>query len=53
MMVTPILTYDDIISTHTPLAGRDRLECESIEQHKEISTHTPLAGRDNSGLRML
>ena len=34
-----------IISTHTPLAGRDKI----LEEHglnHGISTHTPLAGRD-------
>ena len=35
------------ISTHTPLAGRDRRsDCESLIP--SISTHTPLAGRDSA-----
>ena len=34
-----------MISTHTPLAGRD-LDEMSEETDEEISTHTPLAGRD-------
>ena len=33
------------ISTHTPLAGRDRFVCNFSYLFK-ISTHTPLAGRD-------
>ena len=35
----------DIISTHTPLAGRDEVVSDYI-MDKMISTHTPLAGRD-------
>ena len=35
---------DSIISTHTPLAGRDASASNII-----ISTHTPLAGRDRDG----
>ena len=34
-----------IISTHTPLAGRDKIEWFDLAGAK-ISTHTPLAGRD-------
>ena len=34
-----------VISTHTPLAGRDKVYWEMFEQDR-ISTHTPLAGRD-------
>ena len=46
--VTRVLEYDGInclISTHTPLAGRDPVV---VPQGKLdlISTHTPLAGRD-------
>ena len=37
-----------LISTHTPLAGRDRFRTESGET-LSISTHTPLAGRDRTG----
>ena len=33
------------ISTHTPLAGRDRV-VGSGSRFNRISTHTPLAGRD-------
>ena len=33
------------ISTHTPLAGRDRCVYR-LNGIPEISTHTPLAGRD-------
>ena len=35
-----------IISTHTPLAGRDRRDVNRRQKQIEISTHTPLAGRD-------
>ena len=35
-----------IISTHTPLAGRDAHVNERVG-FSDISTHTPLAGRDN------
>ena len=34
-----------IISTHTPLAGRDGADTDGISVQC-ISTHTPLAGRD-------
>ena len=34
------------ISTHTPLAGRDRLFVTCLSSSNIISTHTPLAGRD-------
>ena len=34
------------ISTHTPLAGRDRARSVENRENKLISTHTPLAGRD-------
>ena len=34
-----------LISTHTPLAGRDGNESKPV-QFEFISTHTPLAGRD-------
>ena len=41
-----------IISTHTPLAGRDfRLFRVSVLYR--ISTHTPLAGRDSARIRIL
>ena len=36
----------DIISTHTPLAGRDGDQLPVFGDALEISTHTPLAGRD-------
>ena len=35
-----------LISTHTPLAGRDSSDIQQIVD-LAISTHTPLAGRDN------
>ena len=35
------------ISTHTPLAGRDKIRLTKWPRRK-ISTHTPLAGRDNT-----
>ena len=35
------------ISTHTPLARRDR-EKRKIQKHESISTHTPLARRDTA-----
>ena len=42
------ISIPKIISTHAPLAGRDRLtpyrSCIAM-----ISTHAPLAGRDDSG----
>ena len=34
------------ISTHTPLAGRDKIRLTKWPRRK-ISTHTPLAGRDS------
>ena len=34
-----------VISTHTPLAGRDSV-CDQFHYIPTISTHTPLAGRD-------
>ena len=37
--------YFSRISTHTPLAGRDR-EGQQAVHNSRISTHTPLAGRD-------
>ena len=39
-----------MISTHTPLAGRDKAEGNPM-QLPLISTHTPLAGRDNFDMR--
>ncbi len=36
------------ISTHAPLAGRDRGRC-APQQKRSISTHAPLAGRDHNG----
>ena len=36
-----------MISTHTPLAGRDAADIRS-HAVEEISTHTPLAGRDDN-----
>ena len=41
-----------MISTHTPLAGRDQNDNE-ILQYPQISTHTPLAGRDRKFTRFL
>ena len=38
--------YKQVISTHTPLAGRDGLLCQNYHP-VTISTHTPLAGRDD------
>ena len=38
-----------LISTHTPLAGRD-YACGRFWRGSDISTHTPLAGRDKMGL---
>ena len=35
-----------LISTHTPLAGRDIWSVDRIIEPQIISTHTPLAGRD-------
>ena len=35
-----------LISTHTPLAGRDGDRRVNCSGHVRISTHTPLAGRD-------
>ena len=35
----------DLISTHTPHAGRDG-KIKEKEMEREISTHTPHAGRD-------
>ena len=35
-----------MISTHTPLAGRDDTEDYTFNLKRHISTHTPLAGRD-------
>ena len=37
--------YEAIISTHTPLAGRDGV-ASLMYRNSAISTHTPLAGRD-------
>ena len=42
----------EVISTHTPLAGRDFIAI-GISMYREISTHTPLAGRDLSFRRRL
>ena len=39
-------TFLEDISTHAPLAGRDRSEQEVKHIVAEISTHAPLAGRD-------
>ena len=36
---------ENAISTHTPLAGRDKIS-DAEAQTIAISTHTPLAGRD-------
>ena len=41
-----VFQWDTMISTHTPLAGRDAEELVKAII-KTISTHTPLAGRDN------
>ena len=35
------------ISTHAPLAGRDR-----VIEHSDISTHAPLAGRDSKSVQI-
>ncbi len=40
--------YNGMISTHTPLAGRDEL-WKRFGRNVKISTHTPLAGRDLRG----
>ena len=37
-----------LISTHTPLAGRDVYGNAKVSGNA-ISTHTPLAGRDRKG----
>ena len=37
-----------VISTHTPLAGRDNAIGSPSASAWRISTHTPLAGRDHS-----
>ena len=39
---------DGLISTHTPLAGRDQVRCGASCSTSRISTHAPLAGRDTS-----
>ena len=39
------IMMDWVISTHTPLAGRDKID-KRQELLTSISTHTPLAGRD-------
>ena len=41
-----------MISTHTPLAGRDNVLRVDV-QSPPISTHTPLAGRDDSKILQL
>ena len=38
-----------VISTHTPLAGRDKYHT-NFDHFYAISTHTPLAGRDMDSL---
>ena len=51
--VTQFLQVDlspAMISTHTPLAGRDAARLD-WEYESGISTHTPLAGRDGCGRR--
>ena len=40
-----VLDYSLMISTHTPLAGRDGIG-QTFTDAIGISTHTPLAGRD-------
>ena len=40
------------ISTHAPLAGRDRLRQDLLPPAVRISTHAPLAGRDGEGARV-
>ena len=48
------MTTDDLsISTHTPLAGRDSADIDSLTGDTMISTHTPLGGRDGSGSQRL
>ena len=44
--VEPNQTEGLVISTHTPLAGRDTHIFIRIIYNVWISTHTPLAGRD-------
>ena len=39
-----------VISTHTPLAGRDKYSDAELDEIINISTHTPLAGRDHFAL---
>ena len=39
-----------MVSTHTPLAGRDD-ENGISDVSKMVSTHTPLAGRDDDSFR--
>ena len=39
------------ISTHAPLAGRDRTGQNCITQYS-ISTHAPLAGRDSKSVQI-
>ncbi len=43
--ISKILIPD--ISTHTPLAGRDKIDGDFLGM-TDISTHTPLAGRDGA-----
>ena len=45
----PTINGVTIISTHTPLAGRDGQTIENV-CNSFISTHTPLAGRDSVSL---
>ena len=40
------IAFDVVISTHTPLAGRDYPQRIKTVDNWHISTHTPLAGRD-------
>ena len=42
---------DFYISTHAPLAGRDRLSAFH-EERITISTHAPLAGRDSKSVQI-
>ena len=44
-MAAIVAVIEIIISTHTPLAGRDR-PLPGRDETRRISTHTPLAGRD-------
>ena len=44
-MISPVF-FKQSISTHTPLARRDRSTLQRRDRAPQISTHTPLARRD-------